>query len=106
MAAAKGNTYAAKDKVWAAAIRRVLERRSGRVDRLDELDRLAETLIDKGLEGDMTALKELGDRLDGKATQVIEGPGADGEHIVRGITISFVEPKASPLNPAPPGLTE
>jgi len=33
---------------------------------------LAEALIDKALTGDVAALRELGDRLDGKAVQEIE----------------------------------
>jgi len=37
------------------------------------LDELAGKLLDKAGEGDMTALKELGDRLDGKPAQTIGG---------------------------------
>ncbi len=35
------------------------------------LDKLARTLIQKASEGDVAALKEIGDRLDGKPTQSI-----------------------------------
>lgn len=37
------------------------------------LEKLADALIAKGKEGDVAALKEIGDRLDGKAVQAITG---------------------------------
>jgi len=67
-----GNQNARKGKLWNAAILRALEKRS-RADRIEALDALAEKLLQGCDEGDITALKELGDRLDGKATQAIEG---------------------------------
>ncbi len=72
MAAAPGNQYAAKAKVWSMAISRALEARS-RVKQREALDDLAEKLLAKCEEGDMAALKELGDRLDGKPAQAITG---------------------------------
>jgi hypothetical protein len=72
MAAPAGNQYAAKDKVWGRAIRRALERRS-RSDQLEALDALAEKLLQQCDQGDLTALKELGDRLDGKPKQTVGG---------------------------------
>lgn len=71
MAAALGNNYAGKEKVWAKAIKRALEKRS-RVDQVEALDALAEKLLAKCDEADMGALKELGDRLDGKPAQTID----------------------------------
>lgn len=38
----------------------------------DNLSKLADALILKALEGDVSALRELGDRLEGKVTQQIE----------------------------------
>lgn len=78
MAAAKGNQYAAKSKRWQMAIERALEKRSSRKEELDALDELAEKLLAKCDEGDLSALKELGDRLDGKSSQSVEHSGADG----------------------------
>lgn len=72
--APKGNQNAAKGKPWAAAIERALAKRS-RVDQVEALDDLAEALLAKCAEGDMTALKELGDRMDGKPAQAITGDG-------------------------------
>ena len=37
------------------------------------LQAIAEKLIDCALEGDISAIKEIGDRVDGKAVQAIEG---------------------------------
>jgi hypothetical protein len=71
MAAAIGNQYAAKDRLWRAAILRALEARS-RVDQVQALDRIAEAMLAKATEGDLTAIKELGDRLDGKAHQSMD----------------------------------
>lgn len=71
MAAPIGNNNAAKAKRWSAAIERALANRSRKAS-LDALDALAEKLLAKCDEGDMSALKELGDRLDGKPMQAVE----------------------------------
>ena len=76
-----GNQNAAKAKVWHAAIVRALRKRS-RTDQLEALDEIAEKLIEACSSGDLPALKELGDRLDGKPNQQIEPIGADGEPFV------------------------
>ena len=55
-----------------AAICRVIEQR-GAVAKAEALDAIAEKLLDLAGEGDIQALKELGDRLDGKPTQTIAG---------------------------------
>lgn len=38
----------------------------------EKLRRIAEALYDKAADGDVAAIKEMGDRLDGKAIQAIE----------------------------------
>lgn len=68
MAAAPGNQYAAKAKQWQMAIERALDKR-GAMDRRDALDALAEKLLVACDQGEGWALKELGDRLDGKSPQ-------------------------------------
>lgn len=67
-----GNHNAAKGKQWSMAIDRALEKR-GRGDRMAALDELAEKLLAKCDESDLGALKELGDRIDGKPAQAITG---------------------------------
>ena len=72
MGAPLGNQNAANARIWKAAIERALEVR-GRGDRMAALNELAEKLLARAEEGDMGALKELGDRLDGKPAQAIGG---------------------------------
>ena len=69
----KGNQLRANSMRWQTAIDNALNKRSAsRKDKLDALDVLAEKLLERADEGDMTALKELGDRIDGKARQAID----------------------------------
>lgn len=68
-----GNKNAAKSKVWTLAIERALEARS-KVAQVNALDALAERLLLACDAGDMTALKELGDRLEGKPALALTGP--------------------------------
>ena len=79
MAAAPGNQYAAKARRWSDAIDRAIEKRS-RITGLHALDELAEQLLKQVDEGDVSAIKELGDRIEGKVPQAIIGPGDAGEH--------------------------
>lgn len=72
MGAPVGNKNAAKAKVWHAAILRALDKR-GAGDRVAALDELAGKLLDLVATGDLQALKEFGDRLDGKPAQAIVG---------------------------------
>lgn len=81
MGAPVGNKNAIKAKRWSQAIERALSARS-RVEQVDALDALAEKLLAKCDEGDLGALKELGDRLDGKAAQSVT-VGGDEENPLR-----------------------
>ena len=61
--APKGNKNARKEnREWANAIRRAVKQRK-------RLGNLAEALLDKCETGDVSALKEFGDRYDGKPAQ-------------------------------------
>lgn len=71
MAAPIGNQNAIKAKRWSQAIDRALAERS-RAKGIEALDELAEKLLVNCDEGDMTALKELGDRIEGKPAQSID----------------------------------
>ena len=66
-----GNQNAIKAKPWADAIRRALAKQSEGDPK--SLNALAERLLTACSQGEMTALKELGDRLDGKPAQAIVG---------------------------------
>lgn len=74
--APKGNQNAAKTKVWSEAIRKAI------VQDRTALDRLAKSLIAAAEQGDMAAIKEIGDRLDGKSVQATEISGAGGRNLV------------------------
>lgn len=90
--APQGNQNAAKAKVWAAAINRALERRKPADERIKAIDELADKFIENCFQGDLAALKELGDRLDGKPAQTIGGdPDADPIRTLNEIVIRAVD---------------
>lgn len=60
------------DKLWRNAIMLAVNRAAAG-GKTKHLDILARKLIDKAAEGDVSALREIGDRLDGKPTQMIAG---------------------------------
>jgi hypothetical protein len=63
--APKGNQNAVKGKMWSDALRKEIVQG-------EHLSKLVQALILKAIEGDMAALREIGDRLEGKPTQSIE----------------------------------
>lgn len=74
MGAPTGNQNAAKARKWSAAIERALVRRSGKA-LADALDDLAEKFIEAVEKGDISAYKELADRIDGKPAQSLTVAG-------------------------------
>lgn len=93
MAAPKGNSNAAKAKQWSAAIERALDKRVPGKTRAEALDDLAEKLLRQCEEGDLSALKELGDRLDGKPSQQIDHGNAEGESFKVSVIETVILPK-------------
>lgn len=67
MGAPVGNKNATKNKPWADALNRAIVQSDGA-----KLRAIADRLIEKAAEGDIQAIKELGDRLDGKAIQTTD----------------------------------
>ena len=70
------------DKLWRDEINKAVHELreaegEGKAKKVKALRLLARKLVTKGLAGDVTALKEIGDRLDGRAVQGVEfgGPG-------------------------------
>lgn len=87
-----GNRNAAKAKVWHAAIMRALERRKPADERIKAIDELADKLIDLVAAGDLPALKEFGDRLDGKPAQSVTVAGDEENPLtVKGL-VELVRP--------------
>ena len=92
-----GNTYAtgnksvARAKLWKEAIKRALSKRANG-STIDGLDMLANKLVEAADCGDPWALKEIGDRIDGKPAQSVtvdgDGEGGPVQHCVR---VEFVD---------------
>lgn len=76
MAAPKNPRGAKSDKIWRDAVMRAVHREMEKGGS-KRLEMLADRLVAKALEGDVSALKEIGDRLDGKPTQAIAGDPAE-----------------------------
>lgn len=72
--APKGNNNAGKGSQWREAISYALENYEG-VEKGQALRKVAAKVVGMALEGDMQAIKEIGDRLDGKPVQAISGEG-------------------------------
>jgi hypothetical protein len=92
MGAPVGNQNAARAKVWQAAILRALDKR-GAGDRVKALDELAEFLLAACSTGELAALKELGDRLDGKPAQTLVGDANSDPIQVTQIQRVIVDPR-------------
>jgi hypothetical protein len=73
MGAPAGNINALKDKRWYEALDRAIKQDEGK-----RLRAAAEKLLDLAADGEAWAVKELGDRLDGKPKQQTEISGPDG----------------------------
>jgi len=83
MGAPIGNTNGAKAKVWTAAITRALNKRT-KLEGKEAIDELAEKLLGLCDEDNLPALKELGDRIEGRAAQSLS---LDGDLSVRVIAL-------------------
>lgn len=81
-----GNKNAVKNKPWSDAINRALLAEDGK-----KLRALADKLIDKAMEGDVPALREIGDRMEGKAMQAIEAT-VDASLLVEEIRRTVIDP--------------
>jgi len=80
-----GNTNAAKGRLFYDKLRKALTQDPQR------LTNVAESLIASAEAGEAWAIRELIDRVDGKAIQAIEN--SDGSPLLAGIQVTFVNPK-------------
>lgn len=77
-----------RDKEWANAIRKAVHELrdekddSGKIKKVRALNMLAKTMVTKAINGDVQAMKEIGDRLDGKPAQAIEGSSDNPVQII------------------------
>lgn len=72
------------DKEWYRAVRKAVHElraekdAKGKIKKTKAINMLAKTLVTAAINGDMAALKEVGDRLDGKPRQTVEATGQGG----------------------------
>ena len=78
MAAPKKAVGPKSDKMWRDALMVAVKRLTDDGTKTKKLYLLADALINKALAGDVSALKEIGDRLDGKPAQAVELGGIGG----------------------------
>jgi len=81
-----GNQNAAKSRMFYDKLRLVLTQEPHR------LRAIADTLVRKAEEGEPWAVKEIMDRMDGKAHQAVSVENADGSPLLSGIQVTFVKP--------------
>jgi hypothetical protein len=86
MAAPIGNTNAVKGKMFYDKLRKVL------VQEPHRLESIVNQLITQAEQGEAWAVKEVIDRLDGKAVQTTEMQNSDGTPLLSGIQVMFVRP--------------
>jgi hypothetical protein len=86
MAAPIGNANAVKGKMFYDKLRKRLTQEPHR------LERIVNELITQAEAGEAWAVKEVIDRLDGKAIQTTEMQNSDGTPILSGIQVMFVKP--------------
>jgi len=93
MAAAPGSTNRADGKRFQLAVQAALKRKGK--DQWETLTDIAEKLVDEALDGNMPAIKEIADRIEGKAAQQVMLTDGAGEPL----KIQLVT-YAKPDNPA------
>ena len=84
-----GNKNAVKNRPWSEAINRALLAEDGK-----KLRALADKLIDAAMEGDVTALKEIGDRIEGKPAQSLMLGNDPDNPLLESVTRKLVDPGA------------
>ena len=83
----KGNQNAAKGKLFYGQLRKVLVQE----DHL-KLRQIAEKLVEAAQNGEAWAVKEIMDRVDGKAVQANTFEDADGNSVITSLEVRFVKP--------------
>jgi hypothetical protein len=87
MAAPIGNNNAVKGKMFYDRLRKALTQEPHR------LEKIVGQLITQAEMGEAWAVKEIIDRLDGKAVQTNQVENADGTPLLSGIQVMFVKPQ-------------
>jgi hypothetical protein len=88
--APEGNQNAKKGKLFYDALRKILVQEDHK-----RLHKITEKLVQSAENGDAWAVKEIMDRIDGKAVQPNTLEDADGKTVFPHIQVSFVKPNES-----------
>lgn len=89
MAAPNVNKGGRKDKLWRDALMVAVKRADGD-DPRPFLARIADKCVQAALDGDMQAVKEIGDRLDGKAIQATALTDSEGNDVPVGVDVRII----------------
>ena len=82
-----GNKNATKNKPFLDAMRRALAQNP------QKIGRIVDKILDQAEAGEAWAVKEVADRLDGKAIQANTLEDAEGNNIVTSLEVRFVKPQ-------------
>lgn len=92
MAAPEGNTNRATQYRIKRTLEAVLERRTAaRADGIDALEKACEAMLDKAEGGDVSAFKEIADRLDGKPSQSLELAGDPDKPLITKVVREVID---------------
>ena len=80
-----GNTNNVKAKIWSDALRKHITQNP------KDLAESAKALFNKAKEGDVAAMKEIGDRLEGKPTQQVDVGGQEGNPLITELIVKVIE---------------
>lgn len=82
------------DRPWRDALLIALKERTGKTKADPQrLRKVADAVVEAAMLGDMVAAREIGDRLDGKPTQILGGDPAGGP-VKHSVEVTFVKPDA------------
>jgi hypothetical protein len=82
-----GNTLNRKDQLMRAAMIGLMDKHPG--GRMAGAEAVAKALMDAALQGDIAAIKEWNDRVDGRVRQEVGVTGADGENLHIKVSVEF-----------------
>ena len=84
-----GNDNPTKGREWREALRRAMAHKSDGNYR-HTLLKIAAGVVDRALEGDREAWREIADREDGKPAQAVEVANREGETFATSVEVKFV----------------
>lgn len=82
MAGVVGKSGRKSDKAWRDALRRALARHGGAEGVDGGLNAVADAVVALAAQGDLAAVKEIGDRLDGKPHQSLEVENTTTRYVI------------------------